>query len=55
MPNLDLSFTITPALLLTALVFDAGLVMLGIAVVRHMREKRRPSAHDAPASSPSSR
>jgi multisubunit Na+/H+ antiporter MnhC subunit len=45
MPQLDFSFTLTPALVLTALVFDAGLVMLGIAIVRHMREQRRaPSA-----------
>lgn len=44
MPNLDISFNFTPALVLTALVFDAGLVMLGIAIVRHMREQRRPAA-----------
>lgn len=49
MPQLDLSFTFTPALVLTALVFDAGLVMLGIAIVRHMREQRRPQQHAAPA------
>lgn len=55
MPNLDLSFTFTPALVLTALVFDAGLVMLGIAIVRHMRDQRRPSASDARPSSVSSR
>jgi hypothetical protein len=54
MPNLDVSFTITPALALTALVFDAGLVMLGIAIVRHMREQRRPSAPEThPESLPS--
>lgn len=41
MPQLDLTFTLTPALVLTAVVFDAGLVMLGIAIVRHMREQRR--------------
>lgn len=44
MPQLDLSFTLTPALVMTALVFDAGLVMLGIAIVRHMREQRRPQS-----------
>ena len=55
MPNLDLSFTLSPALVLTALVFDAGLVMLGIAIVRHMREQRRPSAPEARTSSASSR
>lgn len=44
MPQLDLSFTLTPALVMTALVFDVGLVMLGIAIVRHMREQRRPQA-----------
>lgn len=46
MPQLDLSFTLTPALVLTALVFDAGLVMLGVAIVRHMREQRRPQASE---------
>lgn len=50
MPQLDLTFTFTPALVLTALVFDAGLVMLGIAIVRHMREQRRP--HNANAETP---
>jgi multisubunit Na+/H+ antiporter MnhC subunit len=54
MPQLDLSFTLTPALVLTALVFDAGLVMLGIAIVRHMREQRRPQvAEPRPESIPS--
>jgi multisubunit Na+/H+ antiporter MnhC subunit len=53
MPQLDLSFTFTPALVLTAIVFDAGLVMLGIAIMRHMREQRRPQQHAAPAENPS--
>lgn len=53
-PNLDVSFTFTPALVLTALVFDAGLVMLGIAIVRHMREQRRPAASETRAPSASS-
>lgn len=54
MPQLDLSFTLTPALVLTALVFDAGLVMLGIAIVRHMREQRRPQVSESrPESIPS--
>jgi multisubunit Na+/H+ antiporter MnhC subunit len=53
MPQLDLSFTLTPALVLTALVFDAGLVMLGIAIVRHMREQRRPVSESRPESIPS--
>lgn len=53
MPQLDLTFTFTPALVLTAIVFDAGLVMLGIAIVRHMREQRRPQKHAAPADSAS--
>lgn len=53
MPQLDLSFTFTPALVLTAVVFDAGLVMLGIAIVRHMREQRRPQQHTAPGEVPS--
>ena len=52
MPNLDISFNFTPALVLIALVFDAGLIMLGIAIVRHMREQRRPAA--APESRASS-
>lgn len=52
MPQLDLSFTLTPALVLTAVVFDAGLVMLGVAIVRHMREQRRPQQHAAPAEAP---
>jgi hypothetical protein len=54
MPNLDISFTLTPALVLTAFVFDAGLVMLGIAIVRHMREQRRPVQAEtrAPSASP---
>lgn len=55
MPNLDLSFTFTPALVLTAIVFDAGLVMLGIAIVRHMREQRRPTATETRASSVTTR
>jgi multisubunit Na+/H+ antiporter MnhC subunit len=55
MPNLDISFTLTPALVLTAVVFDAGLVMLGIAIVRHMREQRRPAAAETRAPSASSR
>lgn len=50
MPQLDLTFTLTPALVLTALVFDAGLVMLGIAIVRHMREQRRPAQNGESAS-----
>jgi len=54
MPHLDLSFTFTPALVLTALVFDAGLVMLGIAIVRHMREQRRPSQNASPEKSAAS-
>jgi hypothetical protein len=45
MPQLDLSFNLTPALVLIALVFDAGLVMLGIAIVRHLREQRRSSSN----------
>ncbi|HEX6911770.1 MAG TPA: hypothetical protein VF142_15310 [Longimicrobium sp.] len=55
MPQLDFSLTLTPALVLTALVFDAGLVMLGIAIVRHLREQRRApnaSAETRPAQSP---
>jgi hypothetical protein len=55
MPQLDLSFTLTPALVMTALVFDAGLVMLGIAIVRHMREQRRPQATEPPRESIPSR
>jgi hypothetical protein len=55
MPNLELSFTLTPALVLTAFVFDAGLVMLGIAIVRHMREQRRPAPAETRTSSVSSR
>lgn len=54
MPQLDLSFTLTPALVLTALVFDAGLVMLGIAIVRHMREHRRTAPGAAEKSQPAS-
>lgn len=46
MPDLHLSFTLTPALILIALVFDAALVMLAITVVRHLRDQRRP-AHTA--------
>lgn len=53
MPQLDLTFTFTPALVLTALVFDAGLVMLGIAIVRHMREQRRPQKTSAQTESSS--
>ena len=55
MPQLDFSLTLTPALVLTALVFDAGLVMLGIAIVRHLREQRRApsaSAEQRPAQNP---
>jgi multisubunit Na+/H+ antiporter MnhC subunit len=55
MPNLDVSFTFTPALVLTAIVFDAGLVMLGIAIVRHMRDQRRPAGSESHASSIPSR
>lgn len=51
MPQLDLSFTVTPALVLTALVFDAGLIMLGIAIVRHMRAERRPASTEKRAAS----
>lgn len=47
MPHLDVSFTLTPALVLTALIFDAGLVMLAVSVVRHMRDQRRPAAVQA--------
>jgi multisubunit Na+/H+ antiporter MnhC subunit len=46
MPQLDLTFTFTPALVLTAIVFDAGLILLGVAIVRHMREQRRQPAAD---------
>jgi len=51
MPNLDLSFAFTPALVLTALAFDAGLILLGIVIVRHLRDPRRPPASDARPSS----
>lgn len=54
MPQLDLTFTLTPALVLTAVVFDAGLVMLGIAIVRHMREQRRAAPGASPEKSPAS-
>jgi multisubunit Na+/H+ antiporter MnhC subunit len=54
MPQLDLTFTLTPALVLTAVVFDAGLVMLGIAIVRHMREQRRAAPGTSPEKSPAS-
>lgn len=55
MPQLDFSLTLTPALVLTAVVFDAGLVMLGIAIVRHLREQRRApnaSAEQHPVQNP---
>jgi multisubunit Na+/H+ antiporter MnhC subunit len=55
MPNLDLTFTFTPALVLTAIVFDAGLVMLGIAIVRHMRDQRRPGGSESRATSVTTR
>ena len=55
MQQLDFSFSLTPALALTALVFDAGLVMLGIAFVRHMREQRRPQSTSHPTASARSR
>lgn len=54
MPQLDVTFTLTPALVLTALVFDAGLVMLGIAIVRHMREQRRAAPGASPEKRPAS-
>lgn len=47
MQHLDVSFTLTPALVLTALVFDAGLVMLAISAVRHMRSQRVSSSAQA--------
>jgi len=49
MSQLDVSLNLTPALVATALVFDAGLVLLGIAIVRHMRQ-RRPSSTNRRAS-----
>jgi hypothetical protein len=52
MPDLHVSFTLTPALILIALVFDAGLVMLAITVIRHMRDQRRPVPAADPRSAP---
>lgn len=47
MPDLHVSFTLTPALVITALVFDAGLIALAISAVRHLRHTRRPAAAEA--------
>ena len=40
MPDLTISFTLTPALVATALVYDLALVALGVALVRRLRQHR---------------
>ncbi|HEX6368811.1 MAG TPA: hypothetical protein VF006_07760 [Longimicrobium sp.] len=45
MPDLTISFTLTPALVATAVVYDVVLVALGVALMRRLRQHRA----DAPA------
>lgn len=47
MPDLTISFTLTPALVATAVVYDVVLVALGVALVRRLRQHRSdaPVAH----------
>ena len=40
MPDLTISFTLTPALIATAVVYDMALVALGVALLRRLRESR---------------
>ena len=52
MPDLTISFTLTPALVATAVVYDVVLVALGVALVRRLRQHRadtpaRPGARAA--------
>ena len=51
MPDLTISFTLTPALIATAVVYDAVLVALGVALIRRLRQHRA----DAPAARPAAR
>jgi multisubunit Na+/H+ antiporter MnhC subunit len=49
MPDLTISFTFTPALIATAVVYDLALIALGVSLVRRLRETRpagnRGAAH----------
>jgi|GEM_PF-5880957 len=40
MPDLTISFTLTPALVATAIVYDLALVALGVALLRRLRDSR---------------
>ena len=49
MPDLTISFTLTPALVATAVVYDVVLVALGVALIRRLRQHRADAAAPRPA------
>jgi hypothetical protein len=45
MPDLTITFTLSPAMIGAALVYDAALLWLGLTVYRRLRQgQRRPAA-----------
>ena len=47
MPDLPFSFTLTPALIATAVIYDLALIALGIALVRRLRSAGAGGASSA--------